>query len=486
VKIEKNGNRTIVTDLAVIGAGGAGFAAAVSAAEDGIKNITILEKTAKPGGNSLNIGCFFAVNSPLQKRMGIHVSEEMAFHDKMAHCHWKVNARLIRDTINISGNIVQWLENKGVIFERMMTPGFGSDAPRVAHDASTKGEFGFTGRLIINALSDECQKSGIKILYNMRARKITFSDDKSFRISAERKKGNIEISAKAVVLSTGGFAGDRSLVEKYFPGLGQLSIGSVPQVTGDGLVMAEGLGAITDDRICLLLMGPFSSVNLGMVTPDIVYVNKEGERYYDESAQFNNYNPDDAANTVTRQRDKVSYAIFDTKIKESMAERAAETTGLMRTNKDSIDENIRKAVPEGKAIVSDSWTEIAGYIGAKPQVLKATVEQYNSFCDYRYDADFFKKPQYLIALRKPPYFAIKCQPGINTTFGGIKINHRTEVLNKQDIPIAGLYAVGDNAGSWAPATYSHRYPGSAASFALCSGYIAGKNAADFLTRTNKK
>ena len=135
-------------------------------------------------------------------------------------------------------------------------------------------------------------------------------------------------------------------------------------------------------------------------------------------------------------------------------------------------------------MISDSWEKLAEFIGAESQTLKSTIEQYNSFCDYGYDADFFKVPKYLIALRTPPYYAVKCQAGINTTFGGIKINHRTEVLNKQDIPIPGLYAVGDNAGSWAPATYSHRYPGSAASFALCSGYIAGENAAKYVSRFN--
>jgi fumarate reductase flavoprotein subunit len=473
----KQSTDNISGDIVVIGAGGAGLAAAVSAAEHGAKNIIVLEKTNKPGGNSLKIGCFFAVNSPLQKRMGIHVSEETAFHDKIAHCNWRVNARLIRDTIRISGDVVQWLEDKGVIFKRIMKTPFGADTPMVSHDVSVKGQFGATGKAIMDALSADCRKYGIKILVNTRARNIT-TDGKTFLIAAESENGEAEISAKAVVLSTGGFGGNRDMVEKYFPGYGDLIIGSVPQVTGDGLVMAEGLGAITDDRICLLLLGPFSSVSMGMVTPHIVYVNKEGERYYDESAQFNNYNPDDVANTVIRQRDKISFALFDAKIKELMVQ--GSPGDMMKVEKDQLEKDFQKAVEEGRAMASDSWEKIAEFIGAKPEVLKATIERYNSFCDYGYDSDFFKVTQYLFELRTPPYYAIKCQPSINTTFGGIKINYRTEVLNKQDIPIAGLYAVGDNAGSWAPATYSHRYPGSAASFAICSGYIAGENAAKYV------
>ena len=476
-----NTTENIAADIVIIGAGSAGLAAAVSAAEAGAKNIIVLEKTAKPGGNSLNIGCVFAVNSPLQKRMGIRVSEDMAFHDKMAHCNWMANARLIRDTIKISGEVIQWLETMGVIFTGMMTPSYMSDAPRVAHDVSV-GHFGATGRAVIDALSEECRKHGIKIICNTRAESIKAgTDGKSYRITIDSPDGRKTIDARGIVLSTGGFGGNRDMIEKYFPGFRDMHVGSVPQVTGDGLKMAENLGAIIDDRIALLLLGPFSSVNIGMVTPHIIYVNKEGERYYDESAQFNHYNPDDVANTVSRQRGKVGYAILDAKLKQSMEQNAADISGFMKTDKDSIEKGFKKAVAEGKAMISDSWDKIAEFIGAKSEVLEATIEKYNSFCDYRYDADFCKDPQFLVALRTPPFYAIQCQPGINTTFGGIKINHHTEVLDKQEIPIPGLYAVGDNAGSWAPSTYSHRYPGSAGSFALCSGYIAGENVAKYVS-----
>ena len=155
----------LTCDIAVIGAGSAGLASAVSAAEAGAKNIIVLEKTEKPGGNSLHIGCIFAVNSPLQKRMGVNPSEAMAFHDKMAHCNWRVNARLIRDTIRISGDVIGRLENKGVLFKHMMVPMFRDDSPQVAHDVSI-GQFGATGRAVINALSKDCQKNGINILCN--------------------------------------------------------------------------------------------------------------------------------------------------------------------------------------------------------------------------------------------------------------------------------------------------------------------------------
>jgi succinate dehydrogenase/fumarate reductase flavoprotein subunit len=124
----------------------------------------------------------------------------------------------------------------------------------------------------------------------------------------------------------------------------------------------------------------------------------------------------------------------------------------------------------------NTWEEIAVFIGADPRVVKETINRYYSFCENVRDYDFSKHPEYIRPIKAPPYIAIRSRHGCQTTFGGIKINYRTEVLNRQDIPIRGLYAVGDCAGSWVPLTYSHRNPGSASSFAICSGFIAGRNA----------
>jgi fumarate reductase flavoprotein subunit len=461
-------------DLVVIGAGGGGLTAAVSAYEAGVKNIVVLEKTGKPGGNTTNVGVFFAVNSPLQKRLGIKATAEQAFREKMAHDHWRQNARLIRDTIEKSGEVLQWLEDKGMKIEQIKQFA-GDDAPRVGHDM---GGFGILGNTLLKALNAECSKQGIKILCETAAKKIlTDKQGKTTGVLASAKDKEIRIGARGVILASGGFAHNRELMKKYFPYNIDYQIGSVPQMTGDGMLMAEEIGATVDDQLAILLVGGLSSSVASLKVSldnrfDMIVVNRDGERYFDESLSLN-YNQDDVTNTLRRQRDKEYYILLDSGIIRDAASSAANVPGQ---------NNLPQSNAGNAEKTADTWEEIAEFIGADPKVLKETIERYNGFCEKGYDYDFFKDRKYLRPLNTPPYVAVRGRHSCQTTFGGIKINHRTEVLNRQDIPIRGLYAVGDCAGSWAPLTYSHRYPGSASSFAVCSGFIAGENAAEYLKR----
>jgi fumarate reductase flavoprotein subunit len=144
---------------------------------------------------------------------------------------------------------------------------------------------------------------------------------------------------------------------------------------------------------------------------------------------------------------------------------------------DDLENELQEGVAKGTVKISHLWDEIAEWIGVKPEVLKTTVEQYNSFCDKSYDADFLKDKEFLLPLRTPPYYAVVGAQGYDTTLGGIKIDHRMEVVGKQGNLISGLFAAGDNASGWDYASYNFGHPGSALCFALCSGFIAGENAA---------
>lgn len=132
------------------------------------------------------------------------------------------------------------------------------------------------------------------------------------------------------------------------------------------------------------------------------------------------------------------------------------------------------------------WDEIAEFKGARPEILKATVERYNTFCDNGYDYDMLKDKEFLFLLRVPPYYAILGRQGSDSTFGGIKIKEHMEVINKQFDPIPGLFAAGINAGSCISTIYHPKHAGTSLSFAICSGYLAGKSAAKYLLGTKNK
>jgi len=129
--------------------------------------------------------------------------------------------------------------------------------------------------------------------------------------------------------------------------------------------------------------------------------------------------------------------------------------------------------------VSESLEDIARWMGTDPQVLRATVQEYNAFCDDGHDPVFAKERIYLQALRTPPYYALRCNIVLLTTMGGVRINERMEVLGAQEIPIPGLYAAGNDTGGWECETYNVLLPGSTFGFAINSGRTAGESAARY-------
>jgi fumarate reductase flavoprotein subunit len=184
----------------------------------------------------------------------------------------------------------------------------------------------------------------------------------------------------------------------------------------------------------------------------------------------------------------VSYALFDEKIKKSIME-VGVIIGLglevlPQTKLPQIDRELQVEAEKGAVKISESWDEIAKWIGATPEVLKATISEYNAYCDDGYDKVFAKDRRYLDALRIPPYYALKCYAGFLGTIGGIKINYHMEVLDHDDNPIPGLYAGGIDTGGWETDTYNVELAGAALGFAINSGRIAGENAAKYV-RTNK-
>ena len=202
----------------------------------------------------------------------------------------------------------------------------------------------------------------------------------------------------------------------------------------------------------------------------------------------------EAANPVLRQPDNVSYNLFDESILRNLEELRLARGGTlagplmkMPPGEKATNLNGLLKLAEDKGLVkrSYSWEEIAKWMGAAPDVLKSTVIEYNSCCDKGHDTVFNKDLQYLEALRTPPYYAMKCVMRIHCTTGGIKINHRMEVLDQEDKPIPGLYATGIDAGGWETQTYDQLLTGSGLSFPLNSGRIAGENAANNTSNINK-
>jgi fumarate reductase flavoprotein subunit len=482
--VQKNiGLMNLESEVVVIGAGGAGLAAAVSAAENGAK-VIVLEKRAIPGGATVFAEGPFAAESPTQKRLNIHCTKDELFNIQMYFNHWTLNAKQVRQVIDKSGDTIRWLEEKGIEFYMpLMVP---NQSPLEWHNPR-KG-----CPEIIKALMKDCHQLGVDVRFKTGAKELLM--DKTGKISgiiAVSGRREISIRTKSVIIASGGYGGNTRLIHKYCPAYNvkNLKLNILKGIhNGDGIKMAFSVGAASEGLDKLILHGPVSEARAAFgisIEPTSVWLNSDGERFMQESARFS---PFVSVNGILRQRGQVCWSIFDddmvnNAIKNGL-ERPFESSIHSRRIMDQLKEGLTNEAVNGHMLISDSWDDIARWIGVAPSVLKVSINEYNVCCDKGHDDQYAKDSKHLKPLRTPPYYVIKCVPGILSSLGGIKSNHRMEVLNHEDNIIKGLYAAGNDAcGGFTGGTYNVNLAGAGCGFAFNSGRIAGESAAGYVSRT---
>ncbi|MBN1848776.1 MAG: FAD-dependent oxidoreductase [Deltaproteobacteria bacterium] len=481
-------------DIVVVGAGGAGLTAAAAGAEKGAR-VIIIDKR-KPGGSSAMAKGFLAAESPFQKRAMIHTPKDLVYKIAMEYGHLKMDPRIVRAFVNKSGDTAGWLEKMGITVGHV-SPSYIDQEPLTWHIVDGGGD------RVITQLKRYCAELGVQILPRTEAKNISHHKGRITGVTVI--KGGLEsvIRTNSVILATGGYGGNKELLKKYCSIYhdGMPCIG-VPNM-GDGVVMATSLGAATEGLGVLQLAGPFYPERTPIMIngkeiimplaaigfePNIVWVNKKGERFIDETVGGDHF---ESAYAVVRQPDMVAFIIADSGIIQTMEAQGliagqGKYKEIQRRGMPGLPQAIRSVVHNGRTLVSESWDEIASWMGAEPQTLKNTIEEYNACCDQGYDPIFAKERQFLIPLRTPPYYAMKGDIRFLGTIGGIKINHHMEVIDLQGYPIPGLFAAGVDTGGWTGDNYCGKLPGTTFGFALNSGRIAGENAAIFVLKGASK
>lgn len=476
--------RKIEADIVSIGAGGAGLAAAITAAERGAK-VILMEKRGWPGGNSAMAVGLLAADSHTQKRLSISASVDDLYKSAMDYFHYKVNGRIWRAWLEKSASSIKWLEDMGLRFELVPSfyPGQKFRTWHCINDST------MAGPAVIEAMKKRAVELGVQILTRCQAKKLLTNGDGSVTgVVADTKEGGLSVTAKGVILATGGYGMNKELLKKYHPNYDEdLHYAGYRYVTGDGHYMAGDVGADTDKPGSLMLCGHTywmeknQHVAAAAMQPYNLWVNKRGRRFVEEDISFICH---EVGNALDLQPGKCLYAIFDQTHIDRCAEDGVLTLGLHETcchagcDLSGIKKELEEeAVEEKMCKISDSLDDIAEWIGAPGPVLKATVEEYNKFCRQGYDEIFGKPKRYLTGLESgPPYYCVKHGVGFLTTVGGIQINEKMEAVDREENPVPGLYAVGDTAGGWEEGTYNKRLSGSAFGFAINSGRIAGENA----------
>lgn len=348
--------------------------------------------------------------------------------------------------------------------------------------------------MVTDKMVQELKNGGHTLLKNANVIGLTRNNDDSWTITAETTEGEILIHAKAVAITTGGFTGNNALMQKYFSGQYQNNyyFDGIP-MDGDGISLAKQAGADLAEQ-CTLIKEICHSCDSNHDTPSIaaqqpacLWVNAYGERFHDESrVRLSEY-----ANAVTRQPGNMGYALFDGNIFEFartyhdstfMPLSVLEGDGHQKPPMELPDleqQMIREAQRSDKWVfVSSDWDGISKWIGADASVLRATVDEYNADCDAHHDRIFAKDAEFLIPLRKPPFYAIRFQPMLIDTAGPIVIDASAQVLAPDHKAIPGLYSAGVITSGWQGADY-HLH-GCALGYAVTFGRLAGKTATKYL------
>ncbi len=473
------------TDVIVIAAGVSGLAAAISAAQCGVKVIAFEKGSTTGGTGNMGMGPF-GVESRLQKLKQMGPTRDEAFRIFMDYTHWRVDGQLVRAYIDKAATTIDWLEKLGVEFVEPATY-FRGGAFTWHLVKPAMGEPGPTAAgTMMKILTDRAKELGVQILLRTPVKKILKQGERVTGAMAEDKSGEpIQANAKAVIIATGGFGNNTEMIRKHtgYEWGKDLSSFRIPGMDGEGMRMAWEVGAApTEMSMELIYMMP------GEFPPELgetfrqphLMVNLLGERFMDESILPNTTF---AGNAISRQKNRSGFLIFDDTIKKHM-----ETVGfddvsvVFRVTKaNNLDGKIKEILDKGfkDIFVADSLEELAAKTGIDAAGLKKTVEEYNGFCEKGYDAVFNKNHRLLRPIKTPKFYAGRFLPGAYGSLGGIKINHRTEVLNKDWKKIPGLYAVGTDANTIYGDSYVFVLPGNTMGFALSTGRIAGENAAAY-------
>ncbi len=451
-------NTEITADVVVIGAGGAGLAAAVEAKDKGAQKVVLLEKMASIGGTTfISQGLIGGYDSKLAKKLGVKLSYEAMYDNLMNNAMYRLDPVLAEITIRKSGETIDWLQDRvNVPFVNDIAVGYG---PLKMMHMVEGGGTGFQ-----KPFANLVKELNIDLMLETKATEILL-DNKSNVRGVKALKDGIELTilAKAVVVATGGYSNNPILTVLLDPEKeGTMGIGFTG-ATGDGIIMANNAGAalthmnhmmlvLKDYEIMTKHNGTSNTANVSrfIAAPNCILVGKNGKRFVDEKS--GGYMTQELNAPVFNQmnKDKLGYvwAISD----EAALKTLKVTRGLGM-------EFISAATPEALAVK----------MGLDPSALTKTIADYNEYVKAGFDKEF-KRTQ--LATLSAPYVAVSVMPCEIITYGGVARNSKSEVLRADGSVMPGLYVAGEAGGNSA-------YMGFTLSNAFTWGRIAGSNAAGF-------
>lgn len=446
---------TLEVDCVVVGAGGAGMTAALEAKAAGL-NVVIVEKMAMAGGNSVKAtGGMNAADTDVQEAYGVEDTVEIFVEDTMKGGYELNNRELVTKMAEESSEAIEWLEEIGAPLPELSFSG-GATNKRIHRPEGGKP----VGSFIVDALIKNVEEQGIEIIYNTEAKEILTADNAVAGIKAEGKDKNYTINAQAVILATGGFGANEDMYTQYRPELKGFVTTNTPGATGDGIAMAEAVGANLVDIEQIQIHPTVEQTTSLLITESVrgggaILVNEGAKRFGNELLTR-----DVVSANIIAEEGGYAYEIFDQQLRDSLSA-------------------IEKYVENNIVVQADTIEELAKELGIDEATLVSTVNTWNEAVANQNDAEFGRTTGMEKNISVGPFYAIKIAPGVHHTMGGVEINTEAEVVSKEGTVIPGLFAAGEVAGG---VHGGNRIGGTAVTDFVVFGRIAGQSAGNFINK----
>ena len=503
--VENNGEKaedsTVDADIVIVGAGGAGMTAAITAAAEG-KSVVILESQSMVGGNSvratggMNAGkTVYQDENEFGEAAGVEktlktaaekyadnetitalaktVSEQWAEYqanptgyfdsvelmelDTMVGGKGINDPELVETLCSNSADAIDWLDEHGITLHNVASFG-GASVKRIHRPVDADGKTISVGSYMIPLLQENCEKAGVQILLNTTANEIlTDANGAAVGVKATGASGEtVTVNAKAVVLTTGGFGANLDMVTEYKPELKGFMTTNAAGAQGQGIEMATAIGAGTVDMDQIQIHPTVEANTAALITEGLrgdgaVLINAEGKRFIDEVGTRDVVSAAEIAQTGS-----YSWLVVD----QAMVDASSVIQGYIK---------------KGYTVTGETYEELGKAMGVDEAAFAETMNTWNGYVDAKNDPDF-GRTSFANKLDNAPYYAIKVTAGVHHTMGGLTINTNTEVLKEDGSVIPGLFAAGEVTGGVHGA---NRLGGNAVADFTVFGRIAGKAASDY-------
>ena len=449
---------TLECDVVVVGAGGAGLTASVLASQQGM-DVILLEKMPFVGGNSLRAeGGMNAAGTQLEAELGLADSTVENFAaDTLRLGHDLADPDLVRTLAERSSDAIEWLKTVGASFTGVKATG-GCEGRKYLHQPEG-GQA--VGEYLVDKLKTQAEKQGIDVRVNTKATEILMDNGQAVGVIAEDAEHIYTINAGAVVIATGGFGSNFELMASFDPSLANAVTTNHSGAQGDGILMAEAVGAATVDMEQIQLHPTVIQTDGTLVSESFrslgaIVVNTEGKRFVNDLA-----GRDVVSQAELKQPDGYCFIIFDQNLVDHLA-------------------LSQKFIDRGLAISANTYEELARSMGLQGEAVQNfvnTMNTWNASVANGVDEEWGRNNGMDDDLSTAPFYAIKIAPGIHHTMGGIKINTNAEVIDTNGSVIPGLFAAGEVTGG---IHGGNRVGGNAVADFVVFGRIAGQSATDFV------